>query len=84
MGIPIVLCSDDAVYMEDVPLTEDYFAAVLSWDLSLPEIRQIVENSILFSGLSLEEINGLQNILDQQWDAFITEWSERAADMDAA
>ena len=39
--IPIVLCSDDALYLEDDPLTEDYFAVILAWDLSIAEIRAL-------------------------------------------
>ena len=77
LGIPIVLCSDDALFMEDYPLSEDYFAAVLSWDLSLQEIRQIARNSILYCDLSEAEQDGLMSAWEDQWQDFIREWSRR-------
>ena len=75
--IPIVLCSDDALYLEDDPLTEDYFAVILAWDLSIAEIRALSENAILYSGLTPVEINALHAEWQAQWDAFIKEWSQK-------
>lgn len=72
-GIPVVLCSDDAMYLEHESLTEDWFAAVLSWDLSLAEIRQIARNAILYSGLPAEKQEELLDAWQKQWDDFIKE-----------
>lgn len=77
-GIPVALCSDDGLFLEDAPLTEDFFAATLSWNLTLGEIKTLAENSILYSGLPEDEVNALHDAWQKQWDAFIAEWSETA------
>lgn len=75
-GIPVALCSDDGLFLEDAPLTEDFFAATLSWNLTLGEIKTLAENSILYSGLPEDEVNALHDAWQKQWDAFIAEWSQ--------
>lgn len=74
---PSIPSSDDALYLEDDPLTEDYFAVILAWDLSIAEIRALSENAILYSGLTPVEINALHAEWQAQWDAFIKEWSQK-------
>lgn len=83
-GVPVVLCSDDALFLEESVLTEDYFAAILSWNLSLMEIKALTENSILYSGLPLDEINTLHANWETRWNAFIEEWSTRLSQENAA
>lgn len=48
-GIPIVLASDDATYQEHSTLSDDFFMAILAWDLSYEEVQKLVENSLKYS-----------------------------------
>ena len=50
-GMAISLCSDDPAYMENQTLTDDFFAGVVGWDLSIADLKQLGINSILYSGL---------------------------------
>lgn len=62
-GVTIALCSDDPVFQEHEQLTDDFFAAIISWNLGLADIKQLVLNSILFSGLE----DGMKRKLMQDW-----------------
>ncbi len=70
-GGPIVLCSDIARYTEHEVLTDDFFAAVLCWDMDLSDLKQLAENSIKYSGLPKEEREKLQENWQRDWDNFI-------------
>ena len=69
-GIPIVLCSDDGLYMTGQPLVDDWYAAVVSWDLTLGEIKEICRNSIVYSSLSETEKARMMQVWEKQWDDF--------------
>lgn len=76
-GMAIALCSDDPTYMENETLTDDFFAAVTSWDLSLADIKQLGINSIMYSGLeesrkfvSLKEYN-------RMWNEFVNKMTSK-------
>ena len=70
-GIPVVICSDDGVYMTPEPLVDDFYAIILSWDLSLGDIKALCKNSITYSGLEKSETDELMTAWEGQWDAFI-------------
>lgn len=70
-GGPIVLCSDIARYTEHEVLTDDYFAAVMCWDLGLADLKQLAENSIKYSGLTKDEKERLTENWKKDWDNFI-------------
>ena len=70
-GNPMVLASDDALFQEPCPLTDDFFAAALCWDLSLSEIKSLCRNSITYSGLFQEETGRLMAAWESDWNAFI-------------
>ena len=72
-GGPIVLCSEMARYTEHEVLTDDYFAAVMCWDLGLDDLKRLAENSIKYSGLSDAEKERLTENWQKDWDAFIEE-----------
>lgn len=50
-GVTIALCSDDPVFFEYESLVDDFFAAIICWDLNLAEIKHLCINSITYSGL---------------------------------
>ncbi len=70
-GIPVVICSDDGLYLSTEPLVDDYYAAILSWDLSLGDIKAICRNSITYSSLPKKQTDELMKTWEAQWDRFI-------------
>ncbi|MBR6399621.1 MAG: hypothetical protein IKS17_00170 [Firmicutes bacterium] len=70
-GNPVVLCSDKARYTEYNALADDYFAAVMCWDLGLADLKQLAKNSIKYSGLPDEERKALEEKWENDWDSFI-------------
>jgi adenosine deaminase CECR1 len=54
-GLPVTLNSDDPdIYGYESPApTPDYFMGFLSWDLSLISLKEIAENSIIYSSLDI-------------------------------
>ena len=71
--VPIVICSDDGLFMTPGPLVDDLYSAVLCWDLSLEDIREICERSILAGGLCEEETDHLLQVWRRSWNAFCGE-----------
>ena len=71
-GIPIVLCSDDGLFMTRTPLVDDFYAAILCWDLSLGDIKAICRNSIRYSGLSEKENDRLMKAWEDRWNIFVS------------
>ena len=72
-GMAIALCSDDPAYMERSTLTDDFFAAVVGWNLSLADLKQLGINSILYSGLEREEKYASLRSYSVLWNDFINE-----------
>ena len=70
-GIPVVLCSDDGLFMSRAPMVDDFYAAILCWDLNLGDIKAICRNSITYSGLSEKEIDRLMKAWEKQWNEFV-------------
>lgn len=70
-GIPIVLCSDDGLFMSRSPMVDDFYAAIVCWGLSLGDIKAICRNSIIYSGLSDKEIERLLKSWNSRWDSFV-------------
>lgn len=75
-GIPIVICSDDAEFQELTPLVDDYFAAIICWNLNLSQIKMLVKNSILYSGLSSEETQKIMDDWKESWNIFVKKEKE--------
>ena len=69
-GVPVVICSDDGMFMTPNPLVDDFFAGILCWDLSLRDIRKICERSIRAGGLSEEETDHLLKVWQRAWNDF--------------
>ena len=72
-GIPIVLCSDDGLFMTRAPMVDDFYATILCWDLKLGDIKAICRNSITYSGLSEKENRRLMEAWEKRWDEFVLE-----------
>ena len=75
-GIPITLCSDDGLFMARAPMVDDFYAAILCWDLKLGDIKAICRNSITYSGLSEKEIKRLMKAWENKWDSFVAQQIE--------
>ncbi|MBQ0111281.1 MAG: hypothetical protein KBS41_05100 [Oscillospiraceae bacterium] len=72
-GVAIALCSDDPTYQENETLTDDFFAAVVGWDLNLADLKQLAINSITYSGLSKKQKRNLLRAYNQRWNEFVKE-----------
>ncbi|MBD3167280.1 hypothetical protein GF324_11825 [bacterium] len=76
-GVPFVLSSDDPGLMR-YRWSYDWVAAVLGWDLSIADIRMLIENSFAYGGLTDEQRPAVHAAWQQQWDDFIA-WLADAA-----
>ena len=72
-GIPICLCSDDGLFMTRAPLVDDFYSAILCWDLNLGDIKALCRNSIKYSGLSEKETDRLMKTWEDRWNDFVAE-----------
>ena len=70
-GVPISICSDDPAYQEHATLTDDFFSAIVCWDLGLAEIKQLCLNSITCSGMDDLQREELMQSWQKQWDTFL-------------
>jgi len=70
-GVPVALCSDDPTYQENETLTDDFFAAILCWDLNIADLKQLAINSIVYSGLDNYERRRLLHAFQQKWTDFV-------------
>ena len=71
-GIPISLCSDDGLFMTRAPMVDDFYSAIVCWDLDLGDIKALCRNSIIYSGLSDKEISRLMDAWQRQWNSFVS------------
>ena len=71
--VPIVIASDDGLFMTPEPLTDDFYAAILCWDLSIADLKAICRRSISGSGLSDAENKRLMKAWEAGWNQFIEE-----------
>lgn len=78
-AVPISICSDDPAYLEHETLTDDFFAAILCWDLGLEEIKQLCMNSITYSAVDETQKEELMKNWEEQWKAFLQDEKERDA-----
>lgn len=70
-GVTVALCSDDPIYQEHETLTDDFFAAVVCWNLGLAEIKQLALNSIMYSGLTNSSKRKLMSSWHSAWKEFV-------------
>lgn len=77
-GMAIALCSDDPSYMENQTLTDDFFAAVIGWNVGLADLKQLGINSIMYSGLDEEEKYASLKAYNRLWNDFVSEMLREA------
>ena len=70
-GVTIALCSDDPVYFEKETLVDDFFAAIVCWNLGIAEIKHLCINSIRYSGLDKKSKQTLLLDWNKKWNSFI-------------
>ncbi|MBQ0083352.1 MAG: hypothetical protein KBS52_01115 [Clostridiales bacterium] len=70
-GMAMALCSDDPTYMENETLTDDFFAGVIGWNLSVADLKQLGINSIMYSGLDDESKFASLRAYHKQWNNFV-------------
>ena len=70
-GMAMALCSDDPAYMENETLTDDFFAAVVGWDLGLADCKQLGINSIMYSGLDDADKYSSLKAYNSMWNGFV-------------
>lgn len=70
-GVVVALCSDDPVFQEHEELVDDFFAAIISWNLGVAEIKQLALNSILYSGLDDASRRKLMFNWGSAWKTFV-------------
>lgn len=70
-GLSIALCSDDPVYQEKQVLSDDFFAAIMCWDLNLADVKQLCINSLTYAGVDTKQKSQLIKNFKIAWDKFI-------------
>lgn len=75
-GLPVVICSDDGLFLAREPLTDDFYAVILSWNLGIAEIKELCRNSILYGGLPQDDTEALLAKWEKDWNAFVTGFQE--------
>lgn len=70
-GVTISLCSDDPIFFENEALVDDFFAAIVCWDIGLAEIKHLCINSIMYSGLDRNSKILLMKKWHEQYKVFI-------------
>ena len=57
--------------MMENPLVDDFYAAIMNWDLTLADVKMLCRNSIESSGLAEDEKQQLLHKWEKDWDAFV-------------
>lgn len=70
-GIQCTINSDDPAIFQSNGLTDDFFAAYISWYLDLASIKKLALNSITYSGFNSSEIQNLKGKFDTNWNNYI-------------
>lgn len=70
-GLPAAICSDDPTIFEHTALTDDFFAVIAEWNLSLSEVKQLCMNSITYSSLSKKAKKRIMKDWKKRWTNFI-------------
>ena len=69
--LPVVICSDDGLFLTGAPLTDDYYTVILSWDLGIAEIKELCRNAIVYGGLPEDETQALLKKWETDWNTFV-------------
>ncbi len=69
-GVPFVISADDPGMMR-YRWSYDWIAAAIAWDLSIPELKMLIENSFEYSTLTDEVRNRLHDVWETRWNEFV-------------
>ncbi|WP_159090772.1 adenosine kinase [Aquimarina aquimarini] len=72
-GIPCSINNDDSGVFAYQGLSYDFVMACLAWELTLKEIKKLIQNSITYSGLTAEKKEAALVQLDIDWNVFVKE-----------
>lgn len=72
-GLPVAISNDDPHVFGYSGLSYDYYEAIISWNLTLRNIKQLAMNSLLFSGLEGNEKSQQLRDWTTRWKSWI-EW----------
>lgn len=71
-GIPCVICSDDPMILGNPGLAYDFWDIYLAGLLGLKEIKKLILNSYLYSGMTEDEKQLKINVWSLKWDRFVS------------
>lgn len=74
--LPVVICSDDGLFLTAAPLTDDYYSVILSWNLGIAEIKELCRNSIVYAGLPEDETQALLAKWETDWNTFVESYTK--------
>lgn len=74
-GVPIVLAPDDPFMFGSGGVSFDFFEAIVSWNLSLSDIKQLITNSIKYSALSTYEKEKAMETWKSKWEEFVNSYN---------
>jgi adenosine deaminase CECR1 len=72
-GIPCVLSSDDPLIYKNSGLSYDFWEAIMAWNLSLKDVKQLCINSILYSSMNDEEKSKALESWTVEWELFVAQ-----------
>ena len=73
-GVHMVLSSDDPTFLEHTALVDDFFAAIVAWDLTTEEVMTLCKNSIKYSYLSNKEKTEALASWNEKWNQLVFLW----------
>jgi len=73
-GVRISINPDDPAMFQSNGVTADWMAAVLAWDLTLADLKQLILNSIEDAAMTNDERTDLMDRWQTEWDRFIQSW----------
>jgi adenosine deaminase CECR1 len=77
-GVNIVIANDDPGVFGYTGLTYDWWAVTIAWYLDLRSLKTLAKNSLLFSALNPTEKAASIEQWEQEWNAYIATFSEKA------
>jgi adenosine deaminase CECR1 len=70
-GLPVVICPDDPSIWK-CTFSYDFYAAFMAWGLDLKCLKKLAMNSLVYSGMNLEERERALEFWRGKWAKFIT------------
>jgi len=81
-GIKVVLSADDPGTFGYDHLSVDWFQAYVAWSLNLADLKQISQNSLIYSGLTPAELQYGLTKWQEQWQLFVGKIKTQACSSD--